>query len=195
LKDAFGFKGLTASAQASAHTPFYLPPLKDAFGFKGLTASAQATLAGLYESDYDLDSRILDVILQWQMPQKVRNLGTIKMELMTDAHISFWKKAREDTSCYPSVLSFSTMKAGASDSEIAALDCSLTRIPLCFGFAPTLEVLFRCYAPKKIRCDRPLRPQNHCTISSRLQLRIQTYLVENDADSGTYQVISARAVW
>jgi hypothetical protein len=36
----------------SSHTPFYQPPLKDEFGFKGLTSTAQAALAGLYESDF-----------------------------------------------------------------------------------------------------------------------------------------------
>ena len=112
----------------SSHTPFYLPPLKDEFGFKGLTRAAQAALAGLYESNHDLDSKILDVILQWQMPQEVRNLGPLKMELPVTDYIAFWKKAKEDTSCYPSDLSFSTMKAGASDPDIAALDC-LTKSP------------------------------------------------------------------
>jgi len=45
-------------------------------------------------------------------------------------------KASEETSCYPSALSFSTMKAGAHDKDIAALDCTLTRKPLKFSFAP-----------------------------------------------------------
>jgi hypothetical protein len=70
------------------------------------------------------------------MPQEVRNLGPLKMELSVTDYIAFWKKAKEDTSCYPSDLSFSTMKAGASDPDIAALDCTLTRLPLRFGFAP-----------------------------------------------------------
>ena len=93
-------------------------------------------MAGLYESNKDIDQRILDVIAQWQMPQAVRDLGPLKMELTLDTYISFWKKAKEDTSCYPSALSFSTMKAGAHDRSIAALDCSMTRIPLKHGFAP-----------------------------------------------------------
>ncbi len=70
------------------------------------------------------------------MPQAVRDLGPLKMELTLDTYISFWKKAKKDTSCYPSELSFSTMKAGAHDRSIAALDCSMTRIPLKHGFAP-----------------------------------------------------------
>jgi hypothetical protein len=120
----------------SSQTPFYLPPLKDGFGFKGLTTAAQATLAGLYESNLDIDEKILNVIAQWQMPQAVRDLGPINMDLTIDQYTSFWKKAKEDTSCFPSALSFSTMKAGSQDPSIALLDCSMTRIPLTYGFAP-----------------------------------------------------------
>jgi len=120
----------------SSHTPFYLPPLKDEFGFKGLTNSAQAALAGLYESNFDIQEQVLDVITQWQMPQAVRDLGPINMDLSFDQYTSFWRKAKEDTSCFPSALSFSTMKAGSFDSSIASLDCSMTRIPLKYGFAP-----------------------------------------------------------
>jgi len=46
----------------SSHTPFYQSPLKDEFGFKGLTAAPQAPLAGVYKSNHDIDSKILDVI-------------------------------------------------------------------------------------------------------------------------------------
>jgi len=93
-------------------------------------------LAGLYESNHDIDGKILDVIAQWQMPQAVRALGPLKMELALEKYINFWKKAKEDISCYPSALSFSTMKAGAHDPYIAFLDCSMTSIPLQYGFAP-----------------------------------------------------------
>jgi hypothetical protein len=120
----------------SAHTPFYLHPLKDEFGFKGLTSAAQATLAGVYDSNHEIDFRILDLIAQWQIPQAVRDLGPLKMELSLESYVKFWKKAREDTACYPSALSFSTMKAGASDHDIALLDCSMTRLPLQLSFAP-----------------------------------------------------------
>ncbi len=48
----------------STHTPFYLSPLKDNFGFKGLNTASQAVLAGVYDSNHDLDQRILDVIAQ-----------------------------------------------------------------------------------------------------------------------------------
>jgi hypothetical protein len=63
-------------------------------------------------------------------------MGPFKMELTLESYVAYWKKAREETSCYPSALSFSTMKAGAYDKDIAALDCCMTRIPLKVGFAP-----------------------------------------------------------
>ncbi len=97
---------------------------------------AQATLAGVYESNHEIDAKILDDIAQWQMPPEVRELGPLKMDMTSESYVAFWKKAREDTACYPSALSFSTMRAGAYDKYIAALDCSMTRIPLAFGFAP-----------------------------------------------------------
>jgi hypothetical protein len=55
----------------SSHTPFYQFPLKEEFGFKGLTLASQAVLAGVYDSNHDLDQRMLDVIAQWQMPEEV----------------------------------------------------------------------------------------------------------------------------
>jgi hypothetical protein len=121
----------------SAHTPFYQSPLKEEFGFKGLTTASQAVLAGIYDSNHDIDQRILDVITQWQMPVEVKELGHLKMEMSVDSYVRYWKKAREDTSCYPLALSFATMKAGAFDQQIASLDCMLTRIPLVAGFAPS----------------------------------------------------------
>jgi len=90
----------------STNIPFYLSPLKEDFGFIGLTLSAQAALAGLYESNHNLDERVLEVIAQWKMPQKVRDLGPLKMKLTNESYTSFWKKAREETSCYPCELSF-----------------------------------------------------------------------------------------
>jgi hypothetical protein len=119
----------------SAHTSFYLSPLKEEFGFKGLTSASQAVLAGLYELNHDIDQRTLDVIAQWQMPDAVKALGHLKMEMSVNSYVRCWKKARENTSCYPSALLFSTMKAGAHDSKIATLDCQMTRLPLVVGFA------------------------------------------------------------
>jgi hypothetical protein len=119
----------------SSHTPFYSSPLKEEFGFKRLTSSAQAVLAGVYESNCDIDSCILDVIAQWQLPEKSKALGPLSMALSVESYVSYWRKAREETACYPSALSFTTMKLGAYDPQIATLDYLMTRIPLVAGFA------------------------------------------------------------
>jgi len=94
-------------------------------------------LAGIYDSNHDIDQKILDVFAQWQMPDAVRELGHLKLEMSVDSYVRYWKKARENTSCYPSALSFATMKAGAFDPQIATIDCMMTRIPLVVGFAPS----------------------------------------------------------
>jgi hypothetical protein len=55
----------------SFHTAFYQSPLKEDFGFQGTSLAAQAVLAGLYETDYELDQFMLDVMQQWQKPEAV----------------------------------------------------------------------------------------------------------------------------
>ncbi len=101
-----------------------------------MTSTAQATLAGVYDSNDNLPQVVLDVIAQWQMPEEVRALGKLTMDLDVDQYRSFWNKANKNVSCYPSELSFSTMKAGSFDDTIASMECSMTRIPLVKGFAP-----------------------------------------------------------
>jgi hypothetical protein len=120
----------------SFHTLFYCSPLKEAFGFQGLSTAAQAVLAGVYDTDLLLDQFIWDVLAQWEKPEAIRQLEPIRMDLSLEQYRSFWLKANENISCYPSALSFSTMKAGAHDSDIAFLDWTLTKIPLEKGFAP-----------------------------------------------------------
>jgi hypothetical protein len=70
------------------------------------------------------------------MPQSVKDLGPQSMEISVQDYQKFWKKAKENTSCYPDNLSFSTMKAGASSPLIAEIECRLTNIPLKSGYAP-----------------------------------------------------------
>jgi hypothetical protein len=101
----------------SFHTPFYQDPLKREFGFKGLTVAAQATLAGVYDSNYPISQSVLDVIAQWEIPEAVRSLGPLKIALSVEQYKSFWNKANENVSCYPSALSFSTMNS--FDDDIA----------------------------------------------------------------------------
>jgi hypothetical protein len=141
----------------SSHTPFYRSPLKEEFGFKGFSSSSQATLAGLYDSNHDIDERILKVIAQWQMPEEVRQLGQLNMNMTVETYRAFWKKARENTACYLLALSFPTMKAGASDPQIACLDCKMTRILLNKGFAPQRWKHCLHHDHEEVRCHGSFR--------------------------------------
>jgi hypothetical protein len=58
------------------------------------------------------------------------------MLLTLDKYVSFWKKAKENTSCYPDALSFATLKVGSKSSIISEMECTLTRIPLDDVFTP-----------------------------------------------------------
>jgi hypothetical protein len=71
------------------------------------------------------------------MPEGIRDLGPLGMTLTLEAYQNYWKKANENVSCYPSTLSFSTMKAGAFDEQISKVDWALTVITLEYGFAPS----------------------------------------------------------
>jgi hypothetical protein len=121
----------------SFHAPFLQPPLANDFGFKGLTPSAQQVLAGCYTPPVPIDPYVHDLILEWATPQPVRELGTQSMELSTPIYQRFWKKAKENISCYPDDLSFTTMKAGASSDMIAELECKLTNIPIKSRYVPS----------------------------------------------------------
>jgi len=120
----------------SSHIPFYQSPLQGRVCFKGLPSASQAVLAGVYDSNYDVNPAVLDVIAQWQLPSSVRNIGPQKLLLLVEQYKKLWRKAKENTGCYPSAMSFSTMKAGSFDDKIAALECTLTKQPLEKGFAP-----------------------------------------------------------
>jgi hypothetical protein len=111
-------------------------PLVRDFGFKGLTTAAQYVLAGCYTPSDPIDPYVGDIIQEWKMPQSVKDLGPQSMEISVQNYQKFWKKAKENTSCYPDNLSFSTMKAGASSPLIAEIECRLTNIPLKSGYAP-----------------------------------------------------------
>jgi hypothetical protein len=51
--------------------------------------AAQATLAGVYESNHEIDAKILDDIAQWQMPPEVRELGPLKMDMTSESYVAF----------------------------------------------------------------------------------------------------------
>ena len=58
------------------------------------------------------------------------------MDITLQQYKTFWKKAKENTSCYPDELSFATMKAGTTDDLIAEVEWLLAHIPLLGGFSP-----------------------------------------------------------
>lgn len=70
------------------------------------------------------------------MPMKVKEQGPQSMDISLQNYRSFWRKAKESISSYPGVISFSTMKAGATSELISSIECNLTRIPLLSGYSP-----------------------------------------------------------
>jgi hypothetical protein len=125
-----------AKFRQSVHTPFFQFPLAAEFGFKGLTSAAQAALAGAYESNHPIDSFAKLILDEMATPDKVRELRPNVMSISLASFQQFWRKAKEKTSCYPSPMSFATMKAGATNDVISQFDCNMTNIPLSSGYSP-----------------------------------------------------------
>jgi hypothetical protein len=121
----------------SFHTPFLQPPLVSEFGFKGLTPASNLVLAGCYVPKEPIDPYAQDLITELKMPQPIKDIGRQSMELSVTNYKKFWNKAKENTSCYPDALSFSTMKAGSRSDMIAELECTLINIPLTSGYSPS----------------------------------------------------------
>jgi hypothetical protein len=103
---------------------------------KGLTEAAQAVLGGVYAPTHQIDEFTKAVLQELYMPPEVRSLGPQSMTVSLDTYRAFWKKANERTSCYPDDLSFSTMKAGATDDLISELACGLINVALASGYSP-----------------------------------------------------------
>jgi hypothetical protein len=122
--------------QQSFRNPFFQLPLVSEFEFKAISPSPQAFFSGSYGSNYPIDQYTHGLLEELVMPQAVRELGHHSMIIAADGHHSFWKNAKEDTSCYPSSMSFSTMTAGACNDTISTLDCTMVSIPLKSGYSP-----------------------------------------------------------
>jgi hypothetical protein len=84
-----------------------------------------------------LDQYIMDVIQQWEMPETIREQVPSSMPISLETYQRYWKKANENISCFPSPMSFSTIKAGSRDEYVSFIDCTLTNIPLLEGFSPS----------------------------------------------------------
>jgi hypothetical protein len=122
--------------QQSFHTPFMQHPLRQDFGFKGLTTAAQAVLEGVYIPRENLDDYTSSLITELHMPDAVTAIGTTTMTIDLESYRYFWQEAYESISCYPAELSFATMKAGASDDIIAAMECNLINFAISRGYSP-----------------------------------------------------------
>jgi hypothetical protein len=76
-----------------------------------------------------------DFLANLAMPPGIKN-NPNPMQLTLAGFTSFWRKAKEITSCYPSEVSFAMLKASSFDTYLSNLDCIMTRIPLTTGYSP-----------------------------------------------------------
>jgi hypothetical protein len=97
----------------SYNTPFFCQPLLSEFGVKGITQASATILAGVYESNQELSTRVTELLQHFQMPTPIRDLGYLPMEMTLADYQSYWQKVNERISCSPGPLSFATMKTGA----------------------------------------------------------------------------------
>jgi len=122
----------------SFHSPFYNPPLSKEFGYQSLTPSAQAVLDSFYDPPPNTSTNVTDLLQELNKPPGIKELGNTDPCIPLASYQAFWHKANEQVSCYPSSLSFSTMKAGSFHDYISEVDCRMTRIPLLSGYAPNM---------------------------------------------------------
>jgi hypothetical protein len=122
--------------QQSFQTPFYNYPYNKIFGYLGLTTFSQKVLDGTYVPPMDSSTHMTDFLTRLATPEVIKN-NPNTMEMTVESFISYWKKAKEHTSCYPSEFSFATLKAASHDLYLATMDCIMTRIPLNTGYSPS----------------------------------------------------------
>jgi hypothetical protein len=122
--------------QQSFGTEFYNHPYNKLFGYQGLTTSSQRVLEGTFQPPQDASTHMIDFLTHLAMPRAIKE-NPNQMAMTLDIFISFWRKAREHTSCYPSPFCFATLKASSHNTYLANMDCVMTRIPLQMGYSPT----------------------------------------------------------
>ncbi len=138
----------------SSHIPFYQSPLQGRVCFKGLPSASQAVLAGVYDSNYDVNPAVLDVIAQWQLPSSVRNIGPQKLLLSVEQYKKLWRKAEHW------VLPFCHVLLHNEGWILWWQDCCSWMHPyqatIREGLCPTaLDALPWCYDTEKVRCYWP----------------------------------------
>jgi len=120
----------------SAHTPFYHQNMVREFGYQGWTPASQAVLHGYYVPPQDADPHVLLLLNALQKPASMKTLGNVETKIPIQEHCKFWRKAKENTSCYPDSLSFAAMKASSFNDYNCEVDCLMARVPLVSGYTP-----------------------------------------------------------
>jgi hypothetical protein len=120
----------------SFHTPFMQPPLVVPFGYQGIGDAAQLVLDKEYVVPEGVDEFTAKLIQHLYTPTQIRDTPPHPTTIPVSSYRKYWRKAREHTSCYPSEISFATLKAGAENDLIAEFECIMTRIPVQKGYSP-----------------------------------------------------------
>jgi hypothetical protein len=79
---------------------------------------------------------VVDLLDALHTPASIKALGKAQFNLLTSTYQSYWRKAKENVSCFPGALSMATLKVAASDNDLASLEACLTRIPPVPGYSP-----------------------------------------------------------
>jgi hypothetical protein len=116
--------------QQVQQNPFYRQPLSLEIGPKGTGPISASILSGVFDSNYTIPTNAKVLLEGLQRSSQIQEMGPINMDLSLPAYRHSWKKAKENTSCYPDTLSFLTMKVGASSDIISSIDHALVPFPL-----------------------------------------------------------------
>jgi len=128
--------GTKTKYTAAFGTPFMVPPLVIELGYLGKGRAADEVLQGVYTIPPSTDQYTADFIRHLQQPQVIQENRDYPTEMPIETYRNYWRKAKERTSCYPGVLSFATLKAGAQDACITEFECIMMRGPLFAGYTP-----------------------------------------------------------
>jgi hypothetical protein len=123
--------------QQSFHTPFMRPPLITDFGLLGTGPCSSDLLHGKYNPPTNISQHTKTYLYHLAYPQNCGNTYNNIPFIYVEEYRSYWRKAKENTSSYPSEINFSTLKAGAHSNTISTFDCIMTRLPITKGFSPS----------------------------------------------------------
>jgi hypothetical protein len=115
--------------QQSFATPFYNYPFNKLFGYQGTTLASQQVLDGTFIPPADTTCYMKDFLAHVTMPEAIHDNPTT-MEMTFVSFAKYWKKAKENISCFPSEFCFATLKASSHDEYLTIIDCIMTRLPL-----------------------------------------------------------------